>query len=402
MLFDASTVGALSRRLTALVSMTPELRTVALEGTDLEQSLRSVWISAVGSEPPAGGEAGASLTDAQIVRLLAQVRREFGVAAEGLSALEFRSDPTVSGLARFLRDALDPPAALVVPLQPRGDKAPLFLIHAGGGYVFFYRALAARLGPDQPVHAIRAATRLDSHRHRFDRTVSIENLATRYIDEIKAVQPEGPYLLGGSCFGGVVAFEMAQQLIAQGETVGAPVLLFDSYVGIGEHWRDYASRTLSSVAERLGMDAGASPAALARAIAVGTVTRPVEVLKLAPLTVRSLLRRGFGALRVVRIRRAVRDNVPRQGGRSREQEQLDMMHDFLNVSVELVSRYEPKQYPGGAVLLKATVGPDPEPLWTPWVADGLQVHVMPGEHLDMMEEPWVEQTANQVRQALGR
>jgi thioesterase domain-containing protein/acyl carrier protein len=400
-LFDASTVGALSRRLDTLVSTTPELRTVVLEGTDLEEKLRSVWSTAVGSQPPDDDRPGAPLTDSQIVRLLARVRQEFGVAAEGLSALEFRSDPTISGLARFLRDALDPPTALVVPLQPHGTEAPLFLIHAGGGYVFFYRALAARLGPDQPVHAIRAATRRDGHRHRFDRTVSIESLASRYIEEIKAVQPEGPYRLGGSCFGGVVAFEMAQQLIARGESVGAPVLLFDSYVGkVGEDWREYASRTFSSVAERLGAEPGSGPRALARALAVSAVKQPVEVLKLAPLTARSLLRRGLGVLRVVRIRQWVRDNMPQQEARSSEQDQLDTMHDFLNVSIELVSRYEPRQYPGGAVLLKASVGPDPEPLWKPWVAEGLKVHVMPGEHLDMMEEPWVEQTARRVRQAL--
>jgi amino acid adenylation domain-containing protein len=401
-LFEASTVGALSRRLTTLVSTTPELRTVSLEGTDLEQKLRSVWRAAVGLEPPADDESAVSLTDAQIVRLLARIRQEFGVAAEGLSAVEFRSDPSVTGLARLLRDALDPPPALVVPLQPHGDKAPLFLVHAGGGYVFFYRALAARLGPDQPVHAIRAATRADSHRHPFDRTVSIENLAARYIEEMKTIQPEGPYRLGGSCFGGVVAFEMAQQLLARGESIGAPVLLFDSYLGkMGEDWRDYASRTLSSVADRLGVDPGAGPAGLSRAILAGIVTRPVEVLRLAPLTVRSLLRRGRARLRGARIRQWVRGTIPGQKGRSREQEQLDTMREFLTRSIELVAKYEPKRYPGRAVLLKATVGPDPEPMWKPWLAEGLQVHVMPGEHLDMMEEPWVQQTAHQVRQALG-
>lgn len=402
-LFEASTVRALSERLSTLASTTPELRTVILEGTDLEARLRGVWRSAVGSEPPEEGVRSAPLADAQVVALLARVRQEFGVAAEGLSALAFRSDPTVPGLARALHDALNPPQTLVVPLQPRGSRKPLFLIHAGGGYVFFYRALAARLGPDQPVYAIRAATRRDSHRHRFDHTTSIEDLAARYLDEIKKIQPEGPYHLGGSCFGGVVAFEMGQQLLARGEAVDSPILLFDSYVGKvgGEDWGDYTSRTFSRVAERLGAAENAGRAELARLVLTSMVKRPVAVLEIGALAIRSLFRRVRGLLYGSRVRRWFQDTVPRARVRSSEQEQLDTMHEFLNTSIQLVSDYEPRRYPGSAVLLKATVGLDPEPLWTPWVDGGLEVHVMPGEHLDMMEEPWVTTTAHLVRQTLG-
>lgn len=402
-LFEASTVGSLSRRLQALVS-TPESGTVSAEDADLELKLHAIWESVLGTKPPAEGATASSMTDAQVFSLLTHVRREFGVAGEGLSALEFRSDPTVSGLARVLRDALEPPPALLVPLQPHGDKEPLFLIHAGGGYVFFYRALAARLGPNRPVHAIRAATRRDSRRYRFDRTASIENLAARYLEEVRSVQPEGPYYLGGSCFGGVVAFEMAQQLTAQGQTIGAPVLLFDSYVGKvgGENWGDYVSRTLSTVAERFDADPDAGPVALARAITVRAVRRPVDVLKLVPLTARSLRRRVRGAVQVIRIRQWLRDNMSRQETRSSEQGQLDTMRTFLHVAIDLVTKYQPKQYAGQAALFKATIGPDPEPLWAPWVDGRLDVHVMPGEHLDMMEEPWVEQTALRVRQILDR
>lgn len=403
-LFEASTVGSLSRRLQALVSASPESERASAEDTDLELKLHAIWESVLGTDPPAESATASAMTDAQIFSLLTRVRQDFGVAGEGLSALDFRSDPTVSGLARVLREALEPPPALLVPLQPRGEKAPLFLIHAGGGYVFFYRALAARLGPHRPVHALRAATRRDSRRYRFDRTTSIENLATRYLDEIRAVQPEGPYYLGGSCFGGVVAFEMAQQLAAQGQTIGAPVLLFDSYVGKvgGENWGDYVSRTLSTVAERLDAAPDAGRAALVRALAVRALTRPVDVLRLAPLAARSLRRRVRGAVQVIRIRQWLRDNMSRQENRSSERGQLDTMRTFLHVAIDLVTKYQPKPYDGQAALFKATIGPDPEPLWAPWVGGRLDVHVMPGEHLDMMEEPWVEQTAQRVREILDR
>src|SRR5690606_2483117 len=133
-LFEASTVGSLSRRLQMLVAPAAESGAFSAEDADLEQKLRRIWESALGTEPPAERAAAPAMTDAQVFTLLPRVRDEFGVAAEGLSALDFRSDPTVSGLARVLRDALEPPPALLVPLQPRGEKAPLFLIHAGGGY----------------------------------------------------------------------------------------------------------------------------------------------------------------------------------------------------------------------------------------------------------------------------
>lgn len=401
MLFEASTVGALGRRLDLLTSTTPELRTVSLSGSDLNQKLQEVWRSAVESEPPNADQSGSSLTDSQIGELLAAVRSQFGVAAEGLSALTFRADPTVSGLARMLHDALNPPQALVVPLQPHGRKTPLFLIHAGGGYVFFYRALAARLAPDQPVYAIRAATKRDGAAHRFDRTNSIRELAARYIDEVRVVQPEGPYLLGGACLGGVVAFEMAQQLRARGEAVGAPILLFDSFVGkLEEDWGDYASRTLSSVAERFGADTNASFSDLARVLLTSTVKQPIEVAKLVPLAARSLVRRGGDVLRKARLLQRLRDIGPSGDSQSIEQEQLLTMRAFLEKALQLVSEYDPVPYPGRAVLLKASVGLDPEPLWVPWVTGGLETHAMPGEHLDMMEEPWVQNTARLVRQVL--
>lgn len=402
-LFEASTVRALSERIGALTSATPELRTVSLGGADLERRIREVWVSAVGSEPPSEHQIGEPLTETQVDELLAQVRREFGVAAEGLSALTFRSDPTVSGVARALHDALNPPQALVVPLQPHGVKAPLFLIHAGGGYVFFYRALAARLGPDRPVYAIRASTRRDRGKKPFDQIGSIEELASRYLDEIKAIQPDGPYNLGGACIGGVIAFEMAQQLLARGESVRAPILLFDSFVGrLAEDWGGYASRTLGSVAERLSADGITSRSELLRVLLTSTFKHPVEVLKLVPLAARSLFRRGLVLLRGTHLPQRLVNAWTRDQSQSMEQEQLDTMRVFLDKSLKLVTKYKPKEYPGSAVLLKATVGPDPEPLWRPLITGCLNVHITPGEHLDMMEEPWARETGRLVRQTLQR
>ncbi len=168
-------------------------------------------------------------------QMLAEARSEFGVSTAGFPVNAFVEEPTIEALARIIDDSMEPPSSLVVCLQPRGSKRPLFLIHTGGGYVFFYRALAWRLGADRPVYGVRAETRSEGLGRPFDRSKSIEELAARYIAEIKTVQPKGPYSLGGGCFGGVIAFEMARQLREQGEEVAAPVLLFDAFVHNNPH-----------------------------------------------------------------------------------------------------------------------------------------------------------------------
>ncbi len=398
LLFDASTVRALSRKLEVLTATDPD--TV---GDDLEQRVRGVWRAAIGDEPPDADPLATPLNDAQVIELLTRLRAEFGVPAEGLSVVRFRADPTVGALTCDLRDALDPPQDLVVTLQPNGHEEPLFLIHAGAGYVFFYRAFAARLGTDRPVYAIRAATHRDTGRRRFDHEVSVEALAASYIAEIKAIQPHGPYHLGGACFGGVVAFEMAQQLRRAGDVVGSPVLLFDAFIGkIDEGWRDYAVRALRSAAERIGADPSVSATELMRVLATRAVTRPGDVLPLVPLTARSLYRRARAKLRRLQVPAELSEPAPPDVTGGIDHEQLRTMREFLDASLRLVSAYEPQPYPGSAVLLKANGGLDPEPLWRPWVADGLEVHLSPGSHLDMMEEPWVEHTAKIVRDALAR
>lgn len=112
----------------------------------------------------------------------------------------------------------------LVPIQSRGNKAPLFCIHAAGGNVLFYRDLALRLGDDQPFYGLQPKG-LDgsSERHK-----TIEEMAAHYIHEIRTVQPQGPYYIGGSSYGGLVAWEMACQLEQAGESV-ALLALFDTH-----------------------------------------------------------------------------------------------------------------------------------------------------------------------------
>jgi thioesterase domain-containing protein/acyl carrier protein len=156
------------------------------------------------------------------VRLFAQIEKLTG---KKLPLVTLFQAPTVEQLAGILRqEKWEAPWSSLVPIQPGGSKPPFFGVHAHEGNILFYRDLARRLGPDQPFYGLQAQG-LDGSQALH---TSVEEMAAHYVKEIRTLQPKGPYFLGGYCFGGVLAFEMAQQLHAQGERV-VRLALFDAY-----------------------------------------------------------------------------------------------------------------------------------------------------------------------------
>lgn len=135
---------------------------------------------------------------------------------------------TIEQLAGLVREAntmqqVNGDSALV-PIQARGTRRPFFLVAGGkGGYeeLLVYAKLAPYLGTDQPFYGL-CARPLPPAGHP---KAYLRAMAANHIREITSVQPHGPYLIGGECLGGVVAFEIAQQLRARGEQVGELVLM---------------------------------------------------------------------------------------------------------------------------------------------------------------------------------
>jgi thioesterase domain-containing protein len=111
----------------------------------------------------------------------------------------------------------------IVAIQPNGSRPPFFCIHGAGGNVLIYRDLSLHLGPDQPFYGLQSQG-LDGSCTPLTR---IEDMAALYAKEIRRLQPHGPYLLGGYCLGGTIAFEVARQLHAKGEEI-ALLALFDT------------------------------------------------------------------------------------------------------------------------------------------------------------------------------
>lgn len=330
-------------------------------------------------------------------QMLEEVKRVFGVVTEGLPVSAFLEQPTIEVLAGIIDAAFESTPSLVVCLHPHGFKRPLFLIHAGGGYVFFFRALALRIGKDHPVYAIRAETKSDGFGRPFDQSESIEELAARYICEIKTIQPKGPYFLGGACSGGVVAFEMARQLRAQGEGeyVTDPVLLFDSFVLNNPHARTYQEAILRNMGNRASLR-NQIVTHLSRA---SRVRLKKAMLYLARELFRTMRRRwGLVNTQLVELKWKVYIALGRSMPVELEQSRITV--SFMKASERLLSKYTPREYEGSIALFKASEGLDAEPLWSGLALRSMAIHEMPGSHLDMMEEPKVIMTAALVAKYL--
>ncbi len=183
--------------------------------TDTERKLVRLWEETLGVSPISVTANFFELGGRSVLaaRLFTKILRTFGKELP-LSTL-FRSS-TVEQLAKELEPSGDKHEySTLVSIQPNGTKLPFFCIHGGAGSTLFLQHLARHLGSDQPFYGIEPEG-MDGR--RFQRP-TVEQMAENYLSAVRRIQPRGPYFLGGYCFGGLVAFEMARILEQQGERV---------------------------------------------------------------------------------------------------------------------------------------------------------------------------------------
>jgi amino acid adenylation domain-containing protein len=157
-------------------------------------------------------------TSLMAVRMFSRIEERFGPIP--VSVL-FEA-PTVQQFAQRLESSSSWSGwRCLVPIQPNGTQRPLFVVPGFDGNALILSPLTRSLGPDQPVYGLQFVG-LDGATPPLER---IEEIAAHFLAEVRTVQPRGPYYLAGFCLGGVVAYEMAQQLTAMGMEVRVLALL---------------------------------------------------------------------------------------------------------------------------------------------------------------------------------
>jgi aspartate racemase len=187
----------------------------------LELQLAQIWEEVLGVQPIGVTDnffdlGGHSL---QAMRVFAQIGQKI---SKKIPLTTLFQAPTILGLAKLLRtENWSPPWSSLVPIQPRGSRLPFFCVPPAASTVLIFASLAQHLGPEQPFYGLQPVG-MDGRQPPHRR---VEDMAAHYLGEIRALQPEGPYFLGGMCFGAIVAFEMAQQLHRQGQQVALLAIL---------------------------------------------------------------------------------------------------------------------------------------------------------------------------------
>ncbi len=181
----------------------------------MEVQLTALWqqvldVSKIGIHDNFFDRGGHSLKAAHLFFLLEQV---YG---RRLPLATLFQAPTIAELASVLsHEHWTPPWQSLVAIQPSGTAIPIFMVPGVGGNVLPFAQLAKLLGPNQPSYGLQARG-LDGKEAPF---TSVPEMASHYIAEIRRVRPNGPYIVLGNCTGGLIAYEMAQQLLGQGQAV---------------------------------------------------------------------------------------------------------------------------------------------------------------------------------------
>jgi phthiocerol/phenolphthiocerol synthesis type-I polyketide synthase E len=294
------------------------------------------------------------------VQLIAKVNSTFQMELSTHILLEKN---TISALAELISSGDSQENTLLVELNKgKSGKNPVFIIHPIGGHVYFYRDLVREMDPEQPIYGI-IAPGLDTEAPRL---TSIPQLAELYIEEIQQKHPKGSYCLGGASFGGIVAFEMAQQLVQQQQEIEL-LFMIDS-PGPGQ------------MPERLQDDSAIL------AYIIFTMDREIQISpdKIRPMD--SLQLKEF---------------LIEQGGneaKNNPDAYMDEIYQRLKVYKSLsqgMYDYIPQRYPGFLHYFRATERMenntlDPVQAWLNMATKGIQSHTIPGDHISMNNSPNVK------------
>jgi amino acid adenylation domain-containing protein len=297
-------------------------------------------------------------------RMLAQVEERFDCK---IPHAVLGEAPTIHGLAVYIRQATATPWPAMVTLQAGSQRPPLFIAHGVGGSVLSFMELATELGREHPVYGFQLPVVIDAQ------NANLTRMAAHYLSQVRELQPYGPYYLAGHSSGGLVVFEMACQLTAQGEAV-ALLALLDCDPDVGK--------------------ATQSPLRSWRSLVAGC-TRTLARFQMGEVSVRQWLRRRVDHHRI-QTRVWFADRARRAGG---EPARAVRAEGYLALAV---SEYEPKPYSGTVTLFIAQDEPranaGPAKAWAGRAH--CETVLVRGTHLTMLNRPYVSSVARDLHQRM--
>ena len=362
---------------------------------ELERQLCAVWAEVFGLERVGIQDDFFALGGHSLLAVQLLVRLEKILSDEQFSLSALLEAPTIERFASWLAGHGTEQWNLLVRMRPgTSARPPFFCVHGAGGNVMSMRALAMAFPPDLPFYALQAKG-LDGS----EPFTTVEETALRYVEEIQKVQPHGPYHLGGGCYGGVVAFEMARILEERGERVAA-LLMMDTYnLAFGRFLRKHELlvRNAAFYLRRLAINARKMAS-----LRPGLWARFVhERLKTLAWNVRQMLRVAIGR---------GQSQVPVNFGAVdlKDAAGTQMGETLLRVrraGILSAARFVPKPYNGRAVVFVATqraVEPyrDKYLGWGPVVRGGIQAIPVDGDHDSIFEDPGVKPMAERANAVL--
>jgi len=346
-------------------------------GNDTEERLARLWRAALNLEQVSSRanffELGGQSLSA--VSLFAKIEKEFG---KKLPLATLFTSPTIEALAVALQGENTKKSwSPLVPISPKGSKPPLFLVHGAGGNVLLYRSLGEHLAPDFPLYGLQSKG-LDGESQPLR---TIEEMAACYLRELRTVQGQGPYYLGGYCLGGTVAYEMAQILRREGEEVPL-VAMLDTY--------NFSRALKVSFSSFLLQKAKFHLANL-------SCLRPGDMLEY----LKEKIRLGFGGelanLKTSRPGSSQADGVGR--ATSGPEAKVQAVNDYA------AEHYDPVPYTGRLTLFKPRFNykfyPDPKMGWGDLALGGLDIVEVAVNPHSMLLEPHVNVLAAQLKERIA-
>jgi amino acid adenylation domain-containing protein len=266
----------------------------------------------------------------------------------------------------------------LIPLTLGGNKQPFFCVHPMFGVVFPYLELAHHLGSDRSFYGLQPLG-LDGKTPPLNR---IEAIAAYYIQAIQTLQPQGPYFLGGWSFGGLVAFEMAQQLTQAGQEIGLLAILDTT-----------APCHKPSFYQGLKFLLGTA--------LWSTLPFLLDYGAIATNQLQSWYSRFF------RWQWSAIANLVPEKSRLQllDESAIAPMLRIVYANAQAAYRYVPQHYPNRITLFKAAeqsdaIGQDSTLGWSTLASD-IQLHHVPGNHLSLLKQPHVQTLAQQLKQCLS-